>query len=395
MTDDMDRVDDVRDDSEAPEEEAEEKAAHPLELFFDLVFVFAFTQVVSLVVHDLTLEGTLQGALILALLWWGWGNWTWAINAVDLEPRLVRVAVLAAMLGVFGMGFSVPTAFEGDGMWIALGYVWVRVISGIVMYLGTRHDPVERQAILSYLPPSLIAPVLIIIGAAIEGDAQAWIWFVAFLVELLSAVLAGRSDWRIDAAHFAERHGLIMIIALGEAIIAVGIALEEFSIDTELAFQLAVGLAGACALWWAYFDRLQEVWETALRQADEHETGHIARDVYSFLHYPMILGVVFYAISLEEAFLHPDDPMPDVVRTLFVVSFALYLLSQAVATYRCWRTVLYERAIGVALIAVLVGVWDGAGKNVVLVTTAVLIATLSAEYWRFRDRIRGTADTAA
>ncbi|MGI9605494.1 MAG: low temperature requirement protein A [Acidimicrobiales bacterium] len=378
-------------------EELDEKAAHPLELFFDLVFVFAFTQVVSLVVHDLQLSGVLHGALVLGLLWWGWGTWTWATNVVDLEPRLVRVAMLASMLGVFVMGFAVPTAFEGDGMWVAAGYVWVRLISAIVMFTGTRDDPVEQEALRTYMPFSFVAPVIMVIGAAVGGESLQWWWLTGLLVELAAAVFAGRADWHIDAAHFAERHGLIMIIALGEAIIAVGVALTdaELVLDTALATQLGVGLAGACALWWAYFDRLQGVWEHALRTADEHQTGHLARDVYSMLHYPMIVGIVFYAIALEEAFLHPDDPLDSVVAALLVSAFALYLIAMAVATWRCWRTYLYERVIGVAAIAALVWLWDGSAKNVVFVSTMVIIVSLSFEYWRFRDRIRGTISETA
>lgn len=366
-----------------------EKTAHPLELFFDLVFVFAITQVVSLIVHDLTLAGILRGALLLAVMWWAWTNWTWTTNVVDLEPRVIRVAMLVSMLGVFGMAFAVPTAFEGNGDWVAFGYVLVRLVAAVVFVLGTRHDPDELRAVVTYLPISLGATAIVLVGGLVGGDALQWIWLAAFSVELIAAMSAGQVDWKVDAGHFAERHGLILIIALGEGIIAVGIALEGVEIDTTLALQLAVGLAGVCALWWAYFDRLQEVMETALRSADPRETGHIARDVYSLLHYPMIVGIVFYAVALEESFLHPKDPMTNVVASLFVVAIGIYLFAQAIAVWRCWRTYLYERIVGVAAIGLLVAFWNGAAKDVVLVSTVVLIASLTAEYWRFRARIRG------
>lgn len=387
--DDPESVADLQSQIEFLEDELQEKAAHPLELFFDLVFVFALTQVVSLVVHDLTLAGVLRGALVLALMWWAWTNWTWTTNVVDLEPRVIRVAVLASMLGVFGMAFAVPTAFDGDGAWLAFGYVLVRVIAAAVFVYGSRHDPVELRAVVSYLPVSLGATAIVLVGGLVGGGALQWIWLGALTLELISTGFAGRATWKVDAGHFAERHGLILIIALGEGIIAVGIALEEFRIDGSLALQLAVGLAGVCAMWWAYFDRLQEVMETALRQADAQETGRIARDVYSLLHYPMIAGIVLLAVALEEAFLHPDDPMKAVVANIFVAAIGLYLLAQAVAVWRCWRTYLYERVVGVVVIGVLVTVWDGAAKDVVLASTVILIATLAVEYVRFRSRIRG------
>jgi len=371
------------------EAELEEKTAHSLELFFDLVFVFAITQVVSLVVHDLNLAGVLRGALVLAIMWWAWTNWTWTTNVVDLEPRVIRVSILMAMLGVFGMAFAVPTAFEGDGDWLALGYLLVRVIAAAVFVIGTRHDPDELRAVVTYLPVSLGATGIVLVGGLVGGDALQWIWLGALALELIATGFAGQADWKIDAGHFAERHGLILIIALGEGIIAVGLALEGVKIDASLALLLAVGLAGVGAMWWAYFDRLQEVMETALRDADAHETGRVARDVYSLLHYPMITGIVFFAVALEEAFLHPDDPMQDVVAVLFVIAIGMYLLAQAVAAWRCWRTYLYERVIGVVVIALLVAVWDGAAKDVVLASTIILIATMTVEYVRFRARIRG------
>jgi low temperature requirement protein LtrA len=302
---------------------------------------------------------------------------------------VIRVAVLASMLGVFGMAFSVPTAFEGDGEWLAFGYLWVRLIAASVFVLGTRKLPGALRAIMTYLPISLAATALVVIGGLAGGGALQWIWLGGLCVEMVASASAGHADWRVDAAHFTERHGLILIIALGEGIIVVGVALGGIPIDRSLAIQLAVGLAGVCAMWWAYFDRLQGVLETALRQADIHETGRIARDVYSLLHYPMIAGIVFYAVALEETFLHPDDPMEGAVAVIFVVAVGLYFLAQAAAAWRTWRTYLYERVIGVAAIAALVAMWDGAAKDVVLVSTIVLIATMTAEYMRFRARIRG------
>ncbi|MFT7598818.1 MAG: low temperature requirement protein LtrA [Acidimicrobiales bacterium] len=378
----------IEDLEEELEQELKEKAAHPLELFFDLVFVFAITQVVSLVVHDLTLGGILRGALLLALMWWAWTNWTWTTNVVDLEPRIIRVAVLVSMLGVFGMAFSVPTAFEGNSEWLAMGYLLVRVVAAAVFVIGTRHDPDELKAVVMYLPISLAATAVVVVGGFVGGESLQWIWLAALVIEFIATMFAGQADWKVDAGHFAERHGLILIIALGEGIIAVGIALEETPIDSSLALLLGVGLAGICAMWWAYFDRQQEVMEVALRRADVHTVGRLARDIYSLLHYPMILGIVFYAVSLEEAFHYPKDPMEPVVAALFVVAVGLFLLAQAAATWR-WRTYLYERAIGVAAIALLVAIWDGPAKDVVLVSTLILIASLTAEYFRFRARIRG------
>lgn len=169
--DDDKRVNELEHEVTELEHEIEEgKVAHPIELFFDLVYVFAFTRVVGLIVHDHNLESSLKGALVLALLWWSWGTWTWTMNAVDLTNRARRVVVLASMLGVFIMGFSVPTAFDGDGTWFAAGYVFTRLLAGVVAWFGTIEDPVEHASMRRFLPMSIPAPALVVAGAIIGGD---------------------------------------------------------------------------------------------------------------------------------------------------------------------------------------------------------------------------------
>ncbi|MGI9616527.1 MAG: low temperature requirement protein A [Acidimicrobiales bacterium] len=378
------------------ENEVEEgKVAHPIELFFDLVYVFAFTRVVGLIVHDHNLESALKGALILALLWWSWGTWTWTMNAVDLTNRMRRVAILASMLGVFIMGFAVPTAFEGDSAWFAAGYVLTRFLAGVVAWFGTVDDPIEHAAMRSFLPVSAPAPALIVIGALVGGDALPWIWLLAAAIEVGSALLAANAEWHIDAGHFAERHGLITIIALGEAIIAVGVAVtaaagDNVDVTSAVVWRLGIGLVGVCTLWWAYFDKMQVIWERALEDASPQETGTVGRDVYSLAHYPMIAGIVFFAVGLEEAFLHPLDPPTTFNRWMLATAVALYLLSQAAATYRCWGAIAYERIAGVVVVVAFVALADMKAELVVLIMTLLMIATMGAEYFRFREEVKAS-----
>jgi len=376
--------------------ELEEKSAEPLELFFDLVFVFAITQVVSLIVHDLTWQGLFHGVLVLALMWWGWGVWTWTTNVVDLEPRIIRAVILVSMIGVFIMAHAVPTAFDGKGMWVALGYAYVRALAAAVMWFGTKDDEDTSAAFWTYMPVSAFGPVVIVFGAAVGGDDQQWFWLAGWLLELASAVAAGRADWKVDAGHFAERHGLIIIIALGESIIVVGSTVADLPPSGSLALLLGVGTLGAAVLWWAYFDRLEGSMEHGLREANAHQTGLIARDVYSVLHFPMIVGIVLYAVALEQAFHHPDDPMEAVVAALFVGGLASYLLAGVVAIWRTFREYLYERLIGVALIAAVGWLWrSGTARELVITSIAILVITISAEYWRFRPRILAAREAEA
>ncbi len=378
---------------ESEDWEAEGKVAHPIELFFDLVYVFAFTRVVALIVHDHNLESALQGALLLGLLWWSWGTWTWTMNAVDLRNRIFRVMILASMLGIFLMGYAVPTAFTGDGIWLAFGYVFARLLSTAVMWFGTANDAVEHAAIRRFLPLSIVAPALVIVGALIGGTALQWIWLAALAVEVGSALMAGQNEWHVDPGHFAERHGLIMIIALGEAIIAVGVALtaaagEDATISVALAWRLGVGLVGVATMWWAYFDKMQAIWERRLEEASNAETGRIARDVYSLGHYPMIVGVVFFAVALEEAFLHPTDPLTDFTRWMLASSLAMYLLAQSICTYRCWNFVNIYRPIGVVFIVAFTFTTNIKAEAAVLIVTIIMVVSMVAEYIRFREEVR-------
>jgi len=366
------------------------KRAAPLELFFDLVFVFAITQIVSLIVHDLTWSGLFHGALILALLWWAWGQFTWTANAIDLEPRMVRVVFLASMVVIFVMAQAVPFAFDGSGKWLAFGYILIRVLGFWMFWKGTAHDDVLRKALRTIIPASFVGPIVIVIGAFM-GDAQQWWWLAGWALEMASAAVVGQRDWHLEAEHFAERHGLIMIIAFGEAIVVIGATVADVEPSWELAGLLAVGILGAMALWWSYFDRMEELWEWALLRADEHEVGAMARDVYSILHLPMIGGVILYAVSVEEVFHDPNTPIGDLpyVQVTLGLSLLLFILPIVAATWRAVRGLQFERGLAAVLIAAFVfTAGDMAAKNVLLVTTFLLVIAVTLEYWRFRTRIR-------
>ncbi len=269
------------------------KRAAPLKLFFDLVFVFAITQIVSLTVHDLTWTGMVHGGLVLALLWWAWSHYTWAANGVDLEPRMMRIGYLSAMVVIFIMAHAVPFAFEGQGHWLAYGYLLIRVLALYLGFTGSTDAVEMMRSLRTWLPWAMLGPIAVIIGAYM-GDAQQWWWLAGWILELASSAVAGTSEWELNVEHFAECHGPIMIIAFGEAIVVIGSTVSTEPPSWDLAGVLAVGILGAMALWWAYCDRLEELWEWALGRATLAELGKQARDVYSILHYPMLAGVVLY-----------------------------------------------------------------------------------------------------
>ena len=220
------------------------KRAAPLELFFALVFVFAITQIVSLIVHDLTWTGMFHGGLVLALLWWAWSHYTWTANGVDLEPRMMRIGYLAAMVVIFIMAHAVPFAFEGQGHWLAYGYLLIRVLAFYLGFTGSTDAVEMMRSLRTWLPWAMLGPIAVIIGAYM-GDAQQWWWLAGWILELASSAVAGTSEWELNVEHFAERHGLIMIIAFGEAIVVIGSTVSTEPPSWDLAGVLAVGILGA------------------------------------------------------------------------------------------------------------------------------------------------------
>jgi low temperature requirement protein LtrA len=362
----------------------EEKSATTLELFFDLVFVFAITQVVGFIVHDPTWPSLLRAATLLGILWWGWTNWAWTTNLVSLEPRLRRIIVLLAMIGLFVMAHAVPTSFNGNALWLAVPYLLVTLLSSTLALLNARATGTNLEGLSRYVPFALLGGGLLIAGAILES-AQQWLWLASLAVNVIGAALGAGAVNAVNAKHFAERHGLILIIALGEAIIAVGATLAGKPPSWQLAAHLTIGLTFAITLYWAYFDRAQYAWEHGLRLASSGSAGRYARDVYTFTHFPMIVGIVFSAVALEEAFAHPDEPFEPFIAGVFVIGVGTYLIGIAIAALRSARFLLAERVIAVAVIAaVVLGASDLAAQTTVILTTLILVSTMIIEQIRFR-----------
>jgi low temperature requirement protein LtrA len=222
------------------------------------------------------------------VLWWGWTQFTWTANAVDLRSTKTRIAFFVAMGAAIVIAVSVPSAFGEGGVWFVAGYVAVRAI-GVWLHVTETTDPVVRASARFFAAVSWVGPLVLLIGAFVDPPARSWIWLAGLLLEVAAAGVAGRSAWHMRAEHFAERHGLIYIIALGEGIVAVGIVATAFDLDPVLLATVLLGVAAAAALWWSYFDGFSPFVEDRLRRAGK-EQGSFARDAYSLGHYPMIAG---------------------------------------------------------------------------------------------------------
>src|ERR671915_256714 len=272
-----------------------EKRVAPLELFFDLVFVFALTQVTLLMSDNPTWEGLGQGMLVLAALWWAWGAYAWLTNYIAADEGLERLLMFAVMGAFLIAALAVPEAFGDDALLFAVAYAVVRWLH-IFIFAEANDDVDTGQAIAVLARTALPAPLLLIVGGLLGGTAQAVIWILALAIDLAGPFVFGVRGFQVSAGHFAERFGLIVIIALGESIVAIGAGLEG-EVDGGVVAAAALGLIVACALWWAYFDWVALDAESRLSKARGDHRATIARDAYSYLHLPMIAGIVLIALG--------------------------------------------------------------------------------------------------
>src|SRR4051794_321305 len=248
----------------APEPEAGEHRVTSLELFFDLVFVFAITQVTAMLVADPTWGGLARGMLVLAALWWAWVGYAWLTNTIDPDIVVNRLTVFASMAAVLVVSLAVPGAFAGDATLFAAAYLLVRVVH-LALYARGSHDRAEWAAVARLAPTATIAPLLLLLASAFDGALQGAIWIAALLIDY-SGPLRIRG-WRVDAGHFAERHGLIILIALGESLVALGVGARELELSAAAIAAAVLGITALSALWWAYFDVVAIVAERRLRAA--------------------------------------------------------------------------------------------------------------------------------
>ncbi|HEX6287390.1 MAG TPA: low temperature requirement protein A [Acidimicrobiia bacterium] len=294
-----------------------------VELFFDLVFVYAVTQLTSLVLHDLTWQGVGEAALLFWLVWWAWTQFTWTLNLADTEHVWVRLPTLAATAVAFFLAQSVPDAFGDAGAWFAISYVVVRIIGLGVQAWVIGSDQLE--SLVRWASLSLVGMGLVLIGGIVDPEVRVWLWLGALVADLVSAFRAGRSVWVLEPGHFAERHGLIVIIALGESLIAAGVASSEVERGLMFAVTTAGAVVATCALWWTYFGTLHGRLEERMAEQTDTTRGAFARDVFSFWHAAVVAGVIGVAVAFEEAIAHPDEALSIGAALSLTVGSALFL----------------------------------------------------------------------
>jgi low temperature requirement protein LtrA len=342
--------------SQAELEQDREHQITPLELFFDLVFVFAMTQVTILLADEPTWGGLLRGMLVVAALWWAWSVYAWLTSATDVDEGGVRLLMLAAMGAMFGVALAVPGAFGDDAVLFGLAYLLVRLLHLVLSLTVVREDPDRRDALLRFMPTAILGASLLVVAGFLDGDDRVAVWLFALAIDYLGPVVVGVGrGWMVAPEHFAERHGLIILIALGESMIAIGVG-AGLELDAGVIVGAALGIVVISALWWLYFDVAAIFARRRLMQVRGLELHRLALHAYSYLHLPMIAGIVLFALGLKTTLDHVGEELAAVPAVGLCGGAALYLLGHIAFLFRTTGRVFRRRTVGAIMLIALVPV---------------------------------------
>ncbi|WP_066369955.1 low temperature requirement protein A [Herbidospora mongoliensis] len=358
-----------------------------LELFFDLVFVFTITQLTHVLVAGLeppspghravTIgESALQVVLVFGVMWWMYSGYVWLLNSVPPVRPARRILVLLGMTGFLLMALAIPTTFNGGGPAFAIGYLLLIVVHGALYLQATR-------AIVRVIPFNLAATALIGVASFVAAPYTYLLWAAALILLWGSPYFIGQKGFTLRAPHVVERHGLLVIVVLGESMLAIGIGAADLHVDLGLGIAGALGLCLAACLWWTYFGDGDEVAaEHALAAAEPVPRTRMILGAYFYGHIPILLGVVAVSGGIKKVIGHPLDPLKPAAAIMLSAGVALYLAGDF------W----FRRVLGLpqarirglaaiaALVAAAVGLWSAMAQLAVLVV--ILVVMLAIEHRR-------------
>ena len=328
----------------------QEHRVTPRELFFDLVFVFAFTQVTTLLAHDSTFAGIGRGVLVLGALWWPWTAYAWLTNTVDPEEGFIGAALLVALIAMFLAALAVPGVFSDDGLLFGAAFLVVVAMHLALYALAGRGNRDLLVAVLRLAPWTLLGATLILVAGFADG-ARTWLWVAALVCTYVGAGMSGSTGWRVFPSHLAERYGLVLIIALGEAFVAIGIGVTGIGLGEVAAAIL--GLLVATSFWLAYFDFFSIRGERMLTDLRGPDRVALARDLYAYAHLPMIVGIVLFAFAMKTIVGHVGEELDWVPAFALCGGSALYLLTFSAVRTRVERRLALSRGRFVAALVLL------------------------------------------
>jgi low temperature requirement protein LtrA len=362
-----------------------ERRVTALELFFDLVFVFALTQVTTLMAHEPNWLGLLRGMAVLTVLWWAWVGYVWIGTTVDAEDGVARFVLLIAMAAMFVTALAAPEAFGRYGVLFGISYFVVRLLHVLMFRVVGRTLPDVGRAVGRLAPGLLAGSALIVVAGFLPaGWPRGLLWATAIVIDVGSPLVTGTEGWHMSPAHFAERHGLVIIIALGESLVALGVGVADDELTPRIVAAVVVGFVSVACLWWLYFDVVAIAAERRFTSAPVAERNDLARDSYNYFHLPMVAGIVLMALGLKKVFAGLDSPLTVTLSTALFGGVALYLLGHLLFRRRNMRSWNVQRAVAMVLLLALipVGVVASAWVSLVLLTS-VLVGLVSYEALHF------------
>jgi low temperature requirement protein LtrA len=358
----------------------------PLELFFDLVVVFAITQVTGFLSDDPTWGGLLRGMLLLGALWWAWASYAWLTNTLNPEEGAVRLVVFGAIGAMLIVSLAVPEAFGTAGVTFGVAYFIVRALHLVLYAIAGRGDRDLLRAVARIVPTATIGPGLLIVAGFLDGALQLGMWGAALTVDYLGVLVGHMQGWRVSPEHFVERHGLVVIIALGESIVAIGVGAAGLPVNAGLIVAALLGIAVVAAIWWSYFDWVVFVAQARLTEATGAARAVLARDLYSYLHLPMIAGIVLFALGLKTTLAHVDGSLRAIPALGLFGGIALYLLAHIALRLRISGGLGHGRPVATILLIGLLPLARGMPALSALgLVAAVCAALIAYEALRYRE----------
>ncbi len=370
----------------------------PLELFFDLVFVLALTQCTALMSHDQTWSGLAQGLLILGVLWWAWVGYAWLTSVIDPEEGAVRLVIFVAMAAMLIVSLCVQEAFGNLALTFALAIGVFRAAHIALFWLAGADDKDLRRSVVGLAVSTAIGVGILVLASLFDGLAQGALWALAIFLDMAGPYFFGAEGWKLIPGHFAERHGLIVIIALGESIVAIGVGASG-ALDLGIGTAAVLGVFLAAALWWTYFDVVALI---SARRLGEAEAGRaqneLARDSYSYIHLLMVAGIVLMAYGMKVTIGHHDEDLHDVPAFALLGGLAVYLIGLVAFRYRHVRSI-NRRRLGLAIVLLFLIPVATSMPALISVAIAVVLmwALIVSEHRRYggrRDELRHEASAA-
>ncbi len=327
----------------------------PLELFFDLVFVFAVTQCTAIMAAERTWAGMGRGLLALAVLWWSWTAYAWLTSVIDPEQDATRVTMFTAMGAMLIVSVCVPQAFGGLALTFAVAYGVVRAVQIVLFALASPGDPDLRRSVALLAVSTTLAVGLLVAAAFVDPPVRELLWVLAVVSDFGGPFLFGSAGWRLVPGHFAERHAAVVIIALGESIVAIGAGTAPSDITVPVVLVAVGGVFLSAALWWLHFDVVALATQRRLSAMEPGQARNVlARDAYSYLHLVLVAGIVLLALGMKTTLADIDAPLRVQSGAALAGGVAVFLLGHVAFRWRFARTINRERLGTGALLILLV-----------------------------------------